>query len=68
LVVTSPPYNMGKSYEKTISLQGYLREQEPVIAELDRVLAPTGSLCWQVGNYVQKGEVTCLGIFGPLQS
>ncbi len=63
LVVTSPPYNIGKEYEKTISLQGYLKQQEPILAELHRVLASTGSICWQVGNFVQKSEVFPLDIF-----
>jgi len=63
LVITSPPYNIGKSYEKSTSLEAYLQSQELVIAELDRVLAPAGSLCWQVGNYVSKGEVFPLDIY-----
>ena len=63
LVITSPPYNMGKRYEKATSLQKYLSNQESVIAEIDRVLAPTGSLCWQVGNYVHKGEVFPLDVY-----
>lgn len=57
LVITSPPYNIGKEYEKKISLSAYLEKQKPVIANLHRVLAPTGSICWQVGNFVSKGEV-----------
>jgi adenine-specific DNA-methyltransferase len=36
---------------------------EPVIEELTRVLSPTGSLCWQVGNYVEDSEVFPLDIF-----
>ena len=63
LVITSPPYNIGKKYEKKTTLQSYLKSQEPIIAELHRVLAATGSLCWQVGNYVQKGEVFPLDIY-----
>lgn len=63
LVITSPPYNIGKSYEKSTSLEAYLQSQELVIAELDRVLTPAGSLCWQVGNYVSKGEVFPLDIY-----
>ena len=63
LVITSPPYNIGKKYEKKTSLQTYLKNQEPVIAELVRVLADTGNLCWQVGNYVEKGEVFPLDIY-----
>ena len=63
LVITSPPYNLGKKYEKKMSLQAYLKNQEPVIVELVRVLADTGNLCWQVGNYVDKGEVFPLDIY-----
>ena len=63
LVITSPPYNIGKKYEKKTTLQSYLKSQEPVIAEIYRVLAATGSLCWQVRNYVQKGEVFPLDIY-----
>ena len=63
LVITSPPYNIGKKYEKKTSLESYLKDMEPVIAELVRVLAETGSLCWQVGNYVQKAEVFPLDIY-----
>ena len=63
LVVTSPPYNIGKKYEKKTSLQSYLKNLEPVIEELIRVLAFTGSLCWQVGNYIQDGEVFPLDIY-----
>jgi len=57
LVVTSPPYNIGKSYEKRRSLDQYINEQKIVIAECVRVLHPEGSLCWQVGNHVQNGEI-----------
>ena len=63
LVITSPPYNVGKKYEKKMSLQAYLKNQEPVIVELVRVLADTGNLCWQVGNYIEKGEVFPLDIY-----
>ncbi len=57
LVVTSPPYNIGKAYERRSRLDHYLADQEKVIAACVRVLSPRGSLCWQVGNYVQDGEI-----------
>jgi adenine-specific DNA-methyltransferase len=57
LIVTSPPYNLGKAYEQRRPLATYLAEQEAVIAECVRVLADDGSLCWQVGNHVDGGEV-----------
>ena len=63
LIITSPPYNIGKKYEKKTTLHSYLKSQEPVIAELHRVLASTGNFCWQVGNYVEKGEVFPLDIY-----
>lgn len=57
LIVTSPPYNIGKSYEKRSSLEQYVKDQAQVISECVRLLHPNGSLCWQVGNHVQKGEI-----------
>jgi DNA modification methylase len=62
LVITSPPYNLGKDYEKKIAIEHYLENQAGVIAELYRVLRHDGSLCWQVGNFVQDGEVFPLDI------
>lgn len=63
MVITSPPYNVGKEYEKKVSIEKYLVEQEKVIDELVRVLSLNGSICWQVGNYVNDGEVFPLDIF-----
>ncbi len=57
LVVTSPPYNIGKAYEKKLHLDCYLEQQSDVISECVRALAPRGSICWQVGNYVDKGAI-----------
>lgn len=63
LIVTSPPYNLGKEYEKRTPLNRYLAEQAKVIAECVRVLHPQGSICWQVGNYIAPdGEVVPLDI------
>ncbi len=47
LIVTSPPYNIGKEYETRVGIEQYLDEQESVIKELYRVLSPDGSICWQ---------------------
>ncbi|MCX7999912.1 MAG: site-specific DNA-methyltransferase, partial [Leptospiraceae bacterium] len=56
LVVSSPPYNIGKVYEKEVSLDEYLNWQTNVISQIHRVCAKDGSVVWQ-GNYVDKGEV-----------
>ncbi|MDD3788067.1 MAG: site-specific DNA-methyltransferase [Petrimonas sp.] len=63
LIITSPPYNLGKSYETKTKIEKYLQTQEQIIIELIRTLSDKGNLCWQVGNYVDKGEVYPLDIF-----
>jgi adenine-specific DNA-methyltransferase len=67
LVVTSPPYNIGKSYEVRKSLDAYLAEQALIIDEILPRLKDGGSVCWQVGNYVEDNEIFPLDIeFAPL--
>lgn len=67
LVITSPPYNIGKSYEQRSSLEEYLSWQEEVIKALTPKIAACGSIVWQVGNYVDKGEIVPLDIcFYPI--
>src|SRR5207245_2746055 len=51
LVVSSPPYNLGKEYEAKRALEVYLSDQAEVLRECARVLAPAGSLFWQVGAF-----------------
>ena len=62
LIVTSPPYNNGKAYEKAKPFEDYIKEQEETISQCYGVLKNTGSICWQVGNYVYKGEIFPLDI------
>lgn len=62
LVVTSPPYNLGKAYEERLDLDEYLEQQQRVIRECVRVLDARGSMCWQVGNYVNGGEIVPLDV------
>ena len=62
LIVTSPPYNIGKEYEKRTPLDIYIESQSATIAEAVRLLHPQGSICWQVGNHVDDGEVFPLDV------
>lgn len=62
LIVTSPPYNLGKEYEDRVSIEQYLKTQAALIAQLYRILRKDGSICWQVGNFVEDGEVYPLDI------
>ncbi len=60
LIVTSPPYNIGKEYEKKTKLSNYIEQQAQVIKECERVLTESGSICWQVGNFVDNGSIVPL--------
>ena len=63
LIITSPPYNLEKEYETKKSLDDYLEIMSPHLKEFYRVLKDDGSICLQVGNYVNKSEVFPLDIF-----
>jgi len=64
LIVTSPPYNIGKTYESRIAFGDYLKLQRETLRECVRILAKDGSICWEVGNHVAKdGEIFPLDIF-----
>jgi len=52
LVLTSPPYNVGKSYEPRQSLHDYVENQRRIIDECVRLTSQGGSICWQVGHHV----------------
>ncbi|MET3579073.1 DNA modification methylase [Mesorhizobium robiniae] len=65
LVVTSPPYNIGKEYEKDKrrSLEEYVEWLKPVVKKVCQKIRDDGSVCWQVGNYVNNGQVFPLDLF-----
>ncbi len=62
LIVTSPPYNLGKEYETRTGLHKYLEWQERIIDGLIPRLKAGGSLCWQVGNFVDDNQIFPLDI------
>jgi adenine-specific DNA-methyltransferase len=67
LVVTSPPYNIGKIYEKVTDMGSYIAAQAKTIDRIIPRLKNGGSVCWQVGNYVEGNEIFPLDIlFDPL--
>jgi adenine-specific DNA-methyltransferase len=65
LIITSPPYNIGKAYEEKKTLKEYLALQAEVIDKCVRVLSPTGSICWEVGNHI-VGSAEILPLDIPL--
>lgn len=61
LVVSSPPYCMGKEYEnRSDNLENFVTNHKVILPEVCRVLKPGGSLCWQVGFHVVDGVATPL--------
>lgn len=62
LIITSPPYNIGKEYERKTDIKEYVSQQNRVINECVRILKNEGSLCWEIGNYVDNGEIIPLDI------
>lgn len=61
LIVSSPPYCMGKAYEnRKDNLSDFISNHQAILPEVCRVLKPGGSLCWQVGFHVLDGVATPL--------
>lgn len=57
LVVTSPPYNIGKAYEEKQSIEQYFLNQRKIIEAIDSVMKENSSICWQVGNHITKDGI-----------
>lgn len=54
LVVTSPPYNVGKEYDKDLTLEEYRNFLKRVWKESYRVLVPGGRICVNIANVGRK--------------
>ncbi|HDH58310.1 MAG TPA: site-specific DNA-methyltransferase, partial [Bacteroidetes bacterium] len=50
LMVTSPPYNVGKDYDEDLTLEEYRAFLKRVWAEVKRVLVPGGRACINIAN------------------
>lgn len=62
LVLTSPPYNIGKDYERVLPMQDYLSQQRAIIQQCVRALKPGGNICWQVGFTKSAQELVPLDV------
>ncbi len=54
LMVTSPPYNVGKEYDQDMTLDEYLAFLSSVFGEVKRVLVPGGRACINIANLGRK--------------
>lgn len=62
LMVTSPPYNVGKEYDADLTLEEYLAFLEKVMREVYRVLVPGGRACVNVANLGRKPYIPMNGL------
>jgi adenine-specific DNA-methyltransferase len=60
LVVSSPPYFMGKEYDTSCSIEDFIQAHELLLEQLVRVVKSGGSVCWQVGSHVTNNVVVPL--------
>ena len=58
---------IGKEYEKKLSIEEYEKWQERIIKKIYVRLKDTGSVCWQVGSFVESNEILPLDyVFAPI--
>jgi adenine-specific DNA-methyltransferase len=60
LVISSPPYFMGKEYDSSTSVADFLDAHRRLLEQLVRVVKPGGSICWQIGNHVKNNVLVPL--------
>ena len=64
LIITSPPYCMGKAYEDiNDDIETFKRQQTIIFEDVYRILKKGGSLCWQVGYHVNKSSIIPLDYY-----
>lgn len=53
LIITSPPYNINKKYEKKLDINEYIYYQFHMLSQSFRILKDNGSICYQIGNTIK---------------
>ncbi len=61
LIVTSPSYFLGKSYEKEQGFNEYLEDHKEILQECKRVLKNDGAIFWNVAQTIMDKEIFPLG-------
>ncbi len=63
LTVSSPPYCMGKVYERGKDLGDFIEFHTRILPLIARKTKEGGSICWQVGNHVLAGSIAPLDFY-----
>lgn len=61
IIITSPPYCMGKAYENPQDdIETFRNQHDSIFDEIYRVLKPGGNICWQIGYHISENCVVPL--------
>ena len=60
LVISSPPYFMGKEYDKSVSVDDFMREHARILTAVVAAVKDGGGICWQVGYHVDRNHIVPL--------
>jgi adenine-specific DNA-methyltransferase len=64
LIITSPPYCIGKAYENPKDdIDTFKKQHSKIFPDIYRVLKDGGSICWQVGYHISNAHVLPLDYF-----
>lgn len=63
LSITSPPYFMGKEYDKSKKIEDFVTLHSKLLPEIIRVTKKGGSICWQIGYHLKNGIIAPLDYF-----
>ena len=66
LMVTSPPYNVGKEYDEDLTLDEYVTFLKRIMLEVYRVLVPGGRACVNVANLGRKPYIPMNGLIAKV--
>lgn len=53
--LTSPPYFMGKAYDRSYKLEDFIADHEEIAPEIAKLTKVGGNIAWQVGHHVKNG-------------
>lgn len=56
LVLTSPPYFMGKSYDTSYNVDDFIRDHISIRDNVFNLIKDGGNIAWQVGHHVKNGK------------
>lgn len=64
IIITSPPYCMGKAYEDAKDdIETFCKQHTDIFSDIYRILKPGGSICWQVGYHVNRSSILPLDFY-----